>query len=61
MYFAIVTTFADKTKRRVMMLRSRSTLRPMKTGPDARLGRNGLRLSAAVMFAELSLVSLDIG
>ena len=48
-YLAMVTTLATRTKMREIMLSSRRMLRPIKTGPEGRLGKKGLRGSVAVM------------
>jgi len=41
-YLAMVTMFAERTRRRVIRLTSLRMLRPIKTIPDGRAGRKGL-------------------
>ena len=45
----MVYMFAEKTRRRVMIDRTRRTLRTMKTGPDGREGMNGARVSGIIV------------
>jgi len=41
-YLAMVTIFAERTRRRVIILTSLRMFRPIKTIPDGRAGRKGL-------------------